>query len=109
MFGNNDGQMNHYLDETTYGKFQFTPASETSGCNDEGVVTVTMSGNHPNTQTKTIRGLVATSAWSRRVSAGTSNDNLGSILCLRSPGTWHQVAGAKHLVLGTKYLVPSIK
>ena len=51
IFGNDDGQMNHFLDETTYGKFQFTPASETSGCTDDGVVTVTMSGNHPNTQT----------------------------------------------------------
>jgi M6 family metalloprotease-like protein len=53
MFGTSDGQMNHYLDETTYGKYQFTPAAETSGCTDDGVVTVTMSGNHPNTQTNT--------------------------------------------------------
>ena len=50
MFGTSDGQMNHYLDETTYGKYQFTPVAETSGCTDDGVVTVTMSGNHPNTQ-----------------------------------------------------------
>ena len=50
MFGTSDGQMNHYLDETTYGKFQFTPVAETSGCTDDGVVTVTMSENHPNTQ-----------------------------------------------------------
>ena len=50
MFGTSDGQMNHYLDETTYGKFQFTPVAETSGCTDDGVVTVTMSENHPDTQ-----------------------------------------------------------
>jgi len=50
MFGTSEGQMNHYLNETTYGKYQFTPASETSGCNNDGVVTVTMSENHPNTQ-----------------------------------------------------------
>ena len=50
MFGTSEGQMNHYLNETTYGKYQFTPANETSGCNNDGVVTVTMSENHPNTQ-----------------------------------------------------------
>jgi len=50
MFGTSDGQMNDYLNETTYGNYQFTPVAETSGCTDDGVVTVTMSGNHPNTQ-----------------------------------------------------------
>ena len=28
MFGTSDGQLNHYLDETTYGKYQFTPVTE---------------------------------------------------------------------------------
>jgi len=50
MFGTSDGQLNHYLDETTYGKYQFSPATETSGCANDGVVTVTMSGNHPDTR-----------------------------------------------------------
>ncbi len=50
MFGTSDGQMNHYLDETTYGNYQFMPATESSGCANDGVVTVTMSGNHPDTQ-----------------------------------------------------------
>lgn len=50
MFGTNEGQMNHYMAETTYSKFQFSPVSESSGCTDDGVVTVTMSENHPNTQ-----------------------------------------------------------
>ncbi len=50
MFGTSDGQMNHYLAETTYNKYQFTPATETSGTSNDGVVTVTMSENHPNTQ-----------------------------------------------------------
>ena len=50
MFGTNDGQMNHYLNETTYSKYQFTPAAETSGCTNDGVVTVSMTENHPNTQ-----------------------------------------------------------
>jgi M6 family metalloprotease-like protein len=50
LFGSSDGQLNHYFDETTYGSFQFTPVSETSGCKDDGVVTVTMSVNHPDTR-----------------------------------------------------------
>ncbi len=50
MFGTNDGQMNHYLNETTYSKYQFTPVNETSGCSNDGVVTVSMTENHPDTQ-----------------------------------------------------------
>jgi len=50
MFGTSDGQLNHYLDETTYGKYQFTPVPESSGCANDGLVTVTMSENHPDTQ-----------------------------------------------------------
>ena len=50
MFGTSDGQMNHYLSETTYSKYQFTPASETSGCSNDGVITVDIPENHPNTQ-----------------------------------------------------------
>ncbi len=50
IFGTSDGQMNHYLAETTYNKFQFTPITETSGTTNDGMVTVTMSGNHPDTR-----------------------------------------------------------
>jgi len=50
MFGTSDGQMNHYLAETTYDKYQFTPATETYGCSNDGVITVNMPENHPNTQ-----------------------------------------------------------
>ena len=50
MFGTSDGQMNHYLAETTYNKYQFTPASETSGCTNDGVITVDIPENHPDTQ-----------------------------------------------------------
>ena len=49
MFGTSDGQMNHYLAETTYNKYQFTPAAESSGCSNDGVITVSMPENHPNT------------------------------------------------------------
>ncbi|SUZ73359.1 uncharacterized protein METZ01_LOCUS26213 [marine metagenome] len=50
MFGTSEGQMNHYLAETTYSKYQFTPVSESSGCSNDGVITVNMPENHPNTQ-----------------------------------------------------------
>lgn len=50
MFGTSDKQMNHYLAETTYNKYQFTPAAETSGCSNDGIITVNMPENHPNTQ-----------------------------------------------------------
>ncbi len=50
IFGTSDGQMNHYLAETTYSKYQFTPASEPSGCSNDGVITVDIPENHPNTQ-----------------------------------------------------------
>ncbi len=50
MFGTSDGQLNHYLAETTYNKYQFTPATETSGTTNDGLVTVTMGVNHPDTR-----------------------------------------------------------
>ena len=51
IFGTSDGQMNNYLAETTYRKYQFTPVSESSGCTDDGVITVNIPEDHPNTQT----------------------------------------------------------
>ena len=50
IFGTSDGQLNHYLDETTYSKYQFTPVSETSGFTNDGVITVDIPEKHPNTQ-----------------------------------------------------------
>ena len=50
VFGTSDGQLNHYFDETTYSNYQFLPVNESSGCTNDGVVTVTMSGNHPDTR-----------------------------------------------------------
>jgi M6 family metalloprotease-like protein len=50
FFGSSDGQLNHYLAETTYSNYQFMPATETSGCTNDGVVTVSMAENHPDTQ-----------------------------------------------------------
>jgi len=53
LFGTSEGQMNHYLAETTYNNYQFTPASESSGCSNDGVITVNMPENHPNTKSET--------------------------------------------------------
>ena len=50
LFGTSEGQMNHYLAETTYNNYQFSPAAESSGCTNDGVITVNMPENHPNTQ-----------------------------------------------------------
>ena len=50
FFSVSDGNLNHYFNETTYGKYQFSPANESNGCSNDGVVTVTMNENHPNTQ-----------------------------------------------------------
>ena len=53
MFGTNEGQMNHYMAETTYSKYQFSPVSESSGCSNDGVITVNMGEDHPDTRAET--------------------------------------------------------
>ncbi len=50
IFSADEGHLNHYLNETTYGKYQFSVASESEGCSNDGIVTVTMNEAHPNTQ-----------------------------------------------------------
>jgi len=50
IFSSDDGNLNHYFHETTYGKYQFKPATESDGCSNDGIITVTMNENHPNTQ-----------------------------------------------------------
>lgn len=47
IFGANEGQLNHYYKEISYGKFQFQPAIETDGDND-GIITVYLDENHPD-------------------------------------------------------------
>ena len=54
MFGTTEGQMNHYMAEATYNNYQFSPASETSGCGNDGVITVNMGEDHPNTQNNSL-------------------------------------------------------
>ena len=48
FFGSSAGQLNHYLSEISYNKFTFDPAEETEGTINDGIVTVTLTKNHPN-------------------------------------------------------------
>ena len=50
FFGTSEGQMNGYWNETTYGKYQFTPATESSACANDGIINVNMARTHPNIQ-----------------------------------------------------------
>ncbi len=82
MFGTSEGQMNHYLAETTYDKYQFAPATETSGCPNDGVITVNMPENHPNTQSNpwSSYALTAITATDSNVNfASYDNDSNGKL------------------------------
>lgn len=47
IFGTSEGQLNHYYNEISYGKFQFEKAKETQGTANDGLVTVSLNINHP--------------------------------------------------------------
>jgi M6 family metalloprotease-like protein len=49
IFGVSEGQLNHYWKETTYNKYQFKQVTESGGIANDGVITINLSGNHPNT------------------------------------------------------------
>jgi len=46
IFGTSPGELNHYYNEISYGKFQFVPVTESDGVND-GLIDVTLSVAHP--------------------------------------------------------------
>jgi len=48
IFGTGSGQLNEYWQEVSYGKFMVYPAEETRGTANDGIITVSLSGNHPN-------------------------------------------------------------
>ena len=48
IFGTNSGQLNEFWQEVSYGKFMLYPAEETHGTTNDGIITVSLSGNHPN-------------------------------------------------------------
>ena len=47
IFGNNEGELNHYYNEISYGNFQFKEANETDGTVNDGIITVSLNENHP--------------------------------------------------------------
>ena len=49
LFGKNEHQLNHYYAEVSNSKFEFKKANETNGITNDGIVTVTLNKNHPNT------------------------------------------------------------
>ncbi|SVC95865.1 uncharacterized protein METZ01_LOCUS348719, partial [marine metagenome] len=48
IFGTGTGQLNEYWQEVSYGKFMVFPAGENHGTANDGIITVSLSGNHPN-------------------------------------------------------------
>ena len=48
IFGTGSGQLNEYWQEVSYGKFLVYPAEENHGTANDGIITVSLSGNHPN-------------------------------------------------------------
>jgi M6 family metalloprotease-like protein len=49
VFGNSGKTVNQYYKENSAQRFYFTPARETAGTPNDGIVTVTLNQNHPNT------------------------------------------------------------
>ncbi|SMN14224.1 Fibronectin type III domain protein [uncultured Candidatus Thioglobus sp.] len=48
IFGSSEGQLNHYFNEISQGRYQFVKAVETQGTTNDGVITATLAINHPN-------------------------------------------------------------
>ena len=49
LFGTSPHQLNHYYKEVSNSKFQFAKANESGGTLDDGIISVTLDKNHPNT------------------------------------------------------------
>ncbi|WP_169306770.1 M6 family metalloprotease domain-containing protein [Cohnella pontilimi] len=49
VFGDSGKTVNQYYKENSAQRFYFTPAQETAGTPNDGIVTVTLNQNHPNT------------------------------------------------------------
>lgn len=48
IFGNAAGQMNYFWNTLSEGRFRFTPATETQGTANDGIMKVALPINHPN-------------------------------------------------------------
>ena len=48
IFGNNEGELAHYMQEISAGNFRFIPASESEETPNDGVITITLTTVHPD-------------------------------------------------------------
>ncbi len=48
IFGSSSGQLNHYYKDISGGTFAFTPSAESQGCENDGIIRVSLSSDHPN-------------------------------------------------------------
>jgi len=48
IFGTTEGELNHYYNEISYGNFQFKKADESDGTANDGIITITLSEDHPD-------------------------------------------------------------
>jgi len=59
IFGTSEGELNHYFNEISYGKFQFQQAIESDGDINDGIITVHLDENHPDDLEEKIDRLVS--------------------------------------------------
>ena len=65
VFGTFQGQLNDYFTEVSNNTFSFIPANENYNNNDDGIIKVTLTSNHPNTSSPdTFKASVAAPALS---------------------------------------------
>lgn len=48
IFGTDEGELNHYFNEISYGNLQFKKAIESDGTINDGIITVALDENHPD-------------------------------------------------------------
>jgi M6 family metalloprotease-like protein len=48
IFGNKEGQLNHFYAEISQNQFSFLPVSETNGDFNDGIMSIKLNKNHPN-------------------------------------------------------------
>jgi len=48
LFGTSEGELNHYYLQTSQNIFSFTPANETDGTNNDGIIKVSLATTHPD-------------------------------------------------------------
>lgn len=50
IFGFSEHELNHYLQEVSLSHFQFTPVNESEGTVNDGIISITLSRKHPDSQ-----------------------------------------------------------